>query len=172
MNKTANFELNQWDKTDRIMMEDFNTDNLRIDYAIRDSQFRVKLGEAELTEDAAALTLTVENPADYCELAICYRAAGSKAMLLTLNGAEADTLFDVTYAANPAVGKIILVLQGSDVACFHNEAILAGTNNFSRSGTGLLREVDMSIPMVIRIESDTAALLTAGTAMQVYGLKR
>ena len=24
MNKTANFQLTQWEKTDRIMMEDFN----------------------------------------------------------------------------------------------------------------------------------------------------
>lgn len=27
MNKTANFQLTQWEKTDRIMMEDFNRDN-------------------------------------------------------------------------------------------------------------------------------------------------
>lgn len=172
MEKTANFELCQWDKDDRIMMEDFNLDNLKLDQAIRDSQYWVKLGDVTLTEDATELPFTVANPADYCELAICYRATGSKVMVLTVNGAEVDTLFDVTYAANPAVGKIILVLQGSDVACFHNEAILAGTNNFSRSGTGLLQGVDMSAPMVIGIATDTAALLTAGSRMDVYGLKR
>ena len=35
MNKTANFQLNQWEKTDRIMMEDFNRDNAAIDTALK-----------------------------------------------------------------------------------------------------------------------------------------
>lgn len=37
MNKTANFQLNQWEKTDRIMMEDFNRDNAAIDAALKSS---------------------------------------------------------------------------------------------------------------------------------------
>lgn len=37
MNKTANFQLTQWEKTDRIMMEDFNRDNAAIDAALKSS---------------------------------------------------------------------------------------------------------------------------------------
>ena len=37
MNKTANFQLTQWEKTDRIMMEDFNRDNAAIDTALKSS---------------------------------------------------------------------------------------------------------------------------------------
>lgn len=37
MNKTANFQLTQWEKTDRIMMEDFNRDNAAIDTALKGS---------------------------------------------------------------------------------------------------------------------------------------
>ena len=37
MNKTANFQLNQWEKTDRIMMEDFNRDNAALDAALKSS---------------------------------------------------------------------------------------------------------------------------------------
>ena len=37
MNKTANFQLTQWEKTDRIMMEDFNRDNAAIDAALKGS---------------------------------------------------------------------------------------------------------------------------------------
>ena len=37
MNKTANFQLTQWEKTDRIMMEDFNRDNAAIDTALKAS---------------------------------------------------------------------------------------------------------------------------------------
>lgn len=35
MNKTTNFQLTQWEKTDRIMMEDFNRDNAAIDAALK-----------------------------------------------------------------------------------------------------------------------------------------
>ena len=35
INKTANFQLTQWEKTDRIMMEDFNRDNAAIDEALK-----------------------------------------------------------------------------------------------------------------------------------------
>ena len=35
MNKTANFQLTQWEKTDRIQMEDFNSDNAKIDTALK-----------------------------------------------------------------------------------------------------------------------------------------
>ena len=35
INKTANFQLTQWEKTDRIMMEDFNRDNAAIDAALK-----------------------------------------------------------------------------------------------------------------------------------------
>ena len=31
MKQTSNYQLNQWEKTDRILMEDFNEDNRKID---------------------------------------------------------------------------------------------------------------------------------------------
>ena len=34
MTKTTNYQLNQWAKSDRIMMDDFNADNLKIDAAL------------------------------------------------------------------------------------------------------------------------------------------
>ena len=43
MKKTTNYQLNQWAKTDRIMMDDFNADNAKIDAALLS-----KLGAAEL----------------------------------------------------------------------------------------------------------------------------
>ncbi len=40
MTKTTNYQLNQWAKSDRIMMDDFNADNLKVDSAL------AALGEA------------------------------------------------------------------------------------------------------------------------------
>ena len=40
MTKTTNYQLNQWAKSDRVLMEDFNADNLKVDSAL------AALGEA------------------------------------------------------------------------------------------------------------------------------
>ena len=34
MQKTTNYQLNQWDKTDRIQMENFNEDNAKVDQVL------------------------------------------------------------------------------------------------------------------------------------------
>lgn len=35
MTKTTNYQLNQWAKSDRVMMDDFNADNTKIDVALK-----------------------------------------------------------------------------------------------------------------------------------------
>ena len=35
MYKTDHFQLNQWEKPDRVLMEDFNADNARLDAALQ-----------------------------------------------------------------------------------------------------------------------------------------
>ena len=48
MNKTANFQLTQWEKTDRIMMEDFNRDNAAIDAALKSNADGAANGAGQL----------------------------------------------------------------------------------------------------------------------------
>ena len=50
MEQTANYGLNQWDAGDRIMVEDFNADNAKVDQALGEQ-------EAALAEHTAALAL-------------------------------------------------------------------------------------------------------------------
>ena len=35
MNHTTNYQLSQWESTDRILMSDFNSDNSKIDAALK-----------------------------------------------------------------------------------------------------------------------------------------
>ena len=51
MNHTTNYQLNQWEKTDRIMMDDFNADNQKIDAALGTIP---KLAVGSYTGDGAA----------------------------------------------------------------------------------------------------------------------
>ena len=41
MRETSNYKLTQWDKTDRIEMEDFNSDNSKIDAALKTLAIRL-----------------------------------------------------------------------------------------------------------------------------------
>ena len=57
LNYTENYHLNQWDATDRVLMEDFNADNEKIDTAIAAIPY-VKI--KELTLSAAATTASLD----------------------------------------------------------------------------------------------------------------
>ena len=54
MNHTSNYQLSQWNKDDRIMMEDFNRDNARIDSAIAAEVSARKSAIAGVRQEAAA----------------------------------------------------------------------------------------------------------------------
>ena len=62
MNYTQNYQLNQWEASDRVLREDFNSDNRKIDAAIaeaKDACPYVRLLTAALPTDAAQLDLDV-----------------------------------------------------------------------------------------------------------------
>ena len=103
MNKTANFQLTQWEKTDRIMMEDFNRDNAAIDTALK--------GNA----DKAAALQTALAGAGNCEIGmISYTGTGK-------SGDSNPTT--VTFPKMPAgfflcgAKNYLVVRGGDDHAC-------------------------------------------------------
>ena len=49
MNRTPNYNLNQWEKSDKVLMEDFNADNAKIDAALA----ALESGKAEAASLAA-----------------------------------------------------------------------------------------------------------------------
>ena len=64
MRKTANYELNQWDPGDRILREEFNADNAKIDNAIeavREALPIVFLREVVTTADAKQVDLELSD---------------------------------------------------------------------------------------------------------------
>ena len=103
MNKTANFQLTQWEKTDRIMMEDFNRDNAAIDAALKSSA------------DGVAALQTALAGAGNCEIGmISYTGTGK-------NGDSNPTT--VTFPKMPAgfflcgAKNYLVVRGGDDHAC-------------------------------------------------------
>lgn len=50
MKQTSNYQLNQWEKTDRILMEDFNGDNAKVDAALKALDTNVNAAAVALTK--------------------------------------------------------------------------------------------------------------------------
>ena len=56
MTKTPNYQLNQWAKSDRVMMDDFNADNAKIDAALKANADAIHLlNEAMPTDKVLAI---------------------------------------------------------------------------------------------------------------------
>ena len=49
MNQTQNYQLSQWESTDRILMSDFNSDNAKLDAALKSHDAALAALEAGLT---------------------------------------------------------------------------------------------------------------------------
>ena len=103
MNKTANFQLTQWEKPDRILMEEFNSDHEKIDTALK--------GNA----DGVAALQTALAGAGNCEIGmISYTGTGK-------NGDSNPTT--VTFPKMPAgfflcgAKNYLVVRGGDDHAC-------------------------------------------------------
>lgn len=63
MNHTSNYQLSQWDKSDRILMEDFNADNAKVDTALAELSGRsclTPIKEVVVTTPAATFPLSLE----------------------------------------------------------------------------------------------------------------
>ena len=69
LNQTANYGLSQWDPTDRILMEDFNSDNSKIDAALKANADAIAAEAAARAEADAALLAQLRGENPYAVLA-------------------------------------------------------------------------------------------------------
>ena len=103
MTKTEHYELNQWDASDRVLMEDFNEDNAKLDAALAQ-----KAGTAELS----ALTQQVASKAEQSALAAVQAELATKAGQDALEAVQAqlprkaEIIFG-TYTGNGEASQFI-----------------------------------------------------------------
>lgn len=97
MQKTTNYQLSQWDAEDRILREDFNQDNKKLDDAIaalRDACPLVKLVDftTQSAQSKVEISLAGQNMGNYRELWIYVTFSSTtvenNAIYLTLNDME------------------------------------------------------------------------------------
>ena len=101
MRETSNYKLNQWDKTDRIKMEDFNSDNQKIDSQLHAAmqQLAQAASQEGLAAEQAAREAAVSAEAAARESADTARAAALRNELAAekqarenADAAQAETL--------------------------------------------------------------------------------
>ena len=96
MNQTSNYQLSQWESTDRILMSDFNSDNAKLDAALKAQSDAIAAKAAQST--VTALTQTVSTKASQADLnSLTQTVAGHTA---TLEGKGNCQIYYTTYTGN------------------------------------------------------------------------
>ena len=99
-NYTENYKLNQWEKTDQVLMEEFNADNLAIDEAIKAQAdalaVEVSARETALKAEAdaraqavAAVSAALDKKGNYVR---CERSYGSFSRSFDTQGIDTDAI--------------------------------------------------------------------------------
>ena len=83
LNQTTNYQLSQWESTDRILMADFNSDNSKIDAALKAHSDAIAGKAAQSTVNS--LTQTVSTKANQSDLTALTQTVSGKASQSDLN---------------------------------------------------------------------------------------
>lgn len=65
MRKTTNYALNQWDDTDRILREDFNRDNEKIDAGLQGLKSAQSSLQSQITSQSSSLQSQISNHSSF-----------------------------------------------------------------------------------------------------------
>ena len=184
MAETGNYQLNQWEKTDRIQMEDFNADNAKIEAALaglaeqvaakadRSELPWVKIGETTLTAAAETATVTIPNPEQYRQIQMTFSTGGCKYLYLTMDAFTITSAFSFDSVCDNAIGFATLVTgyqTGYYMDC--SVGIRIGTTSYGRDATALSPTYILSGSTVLGLRADGGSL-NAGTHIDIYGLKK
>lgn len=111
MNKTANFQLTQWEKTDRIMMEDFNRDNAAIDAALKGNADAVAAETAARDEEKKALQALIGQRGNCFVEFGSYTGTGNR--LRTMTFSHKPILVIIRNCTNYSSPLHLVMIQGA-----------------------------------------------------------
>lgn len=188
MNKTANFQLTQWEKTDRIMMEDFNRDNAAIDAALKaleDAQTVVKLLDMTTTEVLSEVTLDLSgiDLTRYHKLDIWLMpnlsGTGGRTARLYANGTDLLCSASAGYNAASLSGLCFHIylghsIGGSSTYCYIGSSEVSGAVEPTFRASQITPGQLTSFRLVIEQTGNSAApaQMEIGSTLQIYGLKK
>ena len=142
MNQTANYQLSQWESTDRILMSDFNSDNAKIDAALKTNADNIAALEAvkgnchvsyHTYVGTGAYSSTDPTSLTFPELPDLVIIAGENARY----GLFCPRVnYGVCVAAGSASGSLAMTTSGSTISRYHDTSPYTQLN-----GEGVLYHV-------------------------------
>ena len=151
--KTANYQLNQWDPGDRILREEFNEDNARIDAAIEAANPLRSLSLTELAEDSGQLNLDLSavDWSQYWEVRAYFELTGTE------NGTVTVLIDNMRTGYSNSLGNSAASLAGLALST----SCLQGCVRLYRQGITVGAVVEAAAPRAVITEG-----CYSGTAVQ------
>ena len=136
MTKTTNYQLNQWAKSDRVMMDDFNADNTKIDAALK--------ANADTAAAASAAVALCGNCKIYCTSFVGTGTAAAptmtfphKPLIIFVSGSDALNLI----AWRGQSGSRVLESSSSPITVTWGERSVAWSGSNYLNYTGFTHQV-------------------------------
>lgn len=201
MQQTSNYQLNQWEGTDRILRTDFNADNAKIDAAIAElredlaaqieavrAESRLVLLKRETLDTDVSeveISLEAEHPEQYFELLIYVEPSASttaSSLSLHLNdltsywtsGAEQTELSKIWLDEvdhSAGFGRFRLLLAGH-IAGMSEYTYCTTRQHFCSGVDGRIAELAAKDLKTLRIFCDDSLKIGRGTRFTVLGIRR
>ena len=184
MKQTANYQLNQWDKSDRIQMEDFNADNAKIDTALAEAVAAspyVKIKEVTLDSAVTSYSLDVSDVdfTQYWNIELfCDAATPLAGVSLRVNGLTSGYYYSGTSGGGSGYdtpttsmgtlgGRVLFhtPVAGAEVSCC---CFIGRINSFS----GMQYAAPCKWEELTTFNLSRTTALPAGTKIALFGLKK
>ena len=179
MQKTPNFQLNQWEKADRIMMEDFNSDNAKLEAALNtiwETFPLVKLVSQTLSAETTRTDLDLSgiDLTDYRQLQLHIRFPSgtipSHYLAMQVNEV-ASGYYDPDGDDDNAVLSNVYIDHSMAAADAEIDVgLYLRCSNRSPIPTDQVKQLNL-IGVGILMDLSNPTLIPAGTRITLYGLK-
>lgn len=190
MNTTEHYQLNQWDGSDRIMREDFNADNRKTEEALTElaetvaqkvgpdevaaAQMWVKIGESKLSSNAAQISLTLPNIAQYRAVQVYILGEGGYINKLYWGDESVTELVggNRTAQTGTTAGYIGIYPAGVEGSLVRYCTLVRAESISSKEGETFSASYSYAGSPVLSIRSANSSYqLKAGFSLTAYGLK-
>ena len=141
MNYTQNYQLTQWEKADRIVMADFNSDNAKLDAALRTQNTRITTEAARLdgridTESARLEGLSATTPRVLANITL---SGAAQSRTVSLPGGLSQyyrlRFLCLGGSSDYNAGPLAVCVNGStDSSKYCNRIINEGSNSHAAQG--------------------------------------
>ena len=117
MTKTTNYQLNQWAKSDRVMMDDFNADNTKIDAALKANAGNCSIAISSYTGNGkyGSANPTVIN---FSKKPTLFIARGKTAILFGTSADSNNNTVVWNYVNGVSVDSIPFVWNGTNASFY------------------------------------------------------